>query len=65
MIGASLILTIAGLDDSGPGHWQTICEQLSPNCIRIELGMWDRLVISMPSQALEIGHLEDFFCSSL
>lgn len=37
-----LILTVPGLDNSGPGHWQTIWEQMSPNCVRVELGMWER-----------------------
>lgn len=37
-----LILTIPGLNNSGPGHWQSRWEQDSPDCRRVELGMWDR-----------------------
>ena len=36
-----LILLIPGLNDSGPGHWQTIWAQQLPNASRVELGMWD------------------------
>lgn len=37
-----LILTVPGLNNSGPGHWQTIWEQTRDDCRRVELGMWDR-----------------------
>ncbi|MBU6267341.1 MAG: alpha/beta hydrolase [Sphingomonadales bacterium] len=37
-----LILTVPGLHNSGPGHWQTIWEQARDNCRRVELGLWDR-----------------------
>jgi predicted alpha/beta hydrolase family esterase len=36
------ILTVPGLMNSGPGHWQTLWEALFPNCRRVELGSWDR-----------------------
>lgn len=36
-----LILTVPGLDNSGPGHWQTRWEQSLPDCRRAELGLWD------------------------
>ncbi len=32
------ILTIPGLDNSGPGHWQSLWEQKFPDCERIDLG---------------------------
>ncbi|MFY8195641.1 alpha/beta hydrolase [Novosphingobium sp. B1] len=35
-----LILTVPGLDNSGPGHWQTNWEQTLSNCQRVELGLW-------------------------
>lgn len=35
-----LILTVPGLDNSGPGHWQTNWEQTLPDCQRAELGLW-------------------------
>jgi predicted alpha/beta hydrolase family esterase len=35
------ILLIPGLNDSGPGHWQTHWEHKYPNAHRVELGMWD------------------------
>lgn len=37
-----LILTVPGLDNSGPGHWQTLWEQSRGDCRRVDLGMWDR-----------------------
>lgn len=36
-----LILVVPGLNDSGPGHWQTLWEQELPACQRVDLGMWD------------------------
>ena len=35
------ILTIPGLDNSGPGHWQSLWEQKFPDCERIDLGNWN------------------------
>lgn len=37
-----LILTVPGLHNSGPDHWQTLWEQERRDCRRVELGMWDR-----------------------
>lgn len=37
-----MILTVPGLLNSGPGHWQTIWEAELPNCRRVELGSWSR-----------------------
>lgn len=37
-----LVLTVPGLHNSGPGHWQSLWEQHRPDCHRVELGMWDR-----------------------
>ncbi|WJT00367.1 RBBP9/YdeN family alpha/beta hydrolase [Novosphingobium humi] len=37
-----LVLTLPGLGNSGPGHWQTRWEAIHPHCRRIELGLWDR-----------------------
>jgi uncharacterized protein len=37
-----LILTVPGLNNSGPTHWQTLWEQQRSDCRRVELGMWDR-----------------------
>ena len=36
-----LILLVPGLNDSGPGHWQTHWERELPNCARVDLGSWD------------------------
>lgn len=36
-----LVLLIPGLNNSGPGHWQTAWERRFPNAARVELGMWD------------------------
>ncbi|MET0239028.1 MAG: alpha/beta hydrolase [Sphingobium sp.] len=37
---APLVLTVPGLDNSGPGHWQSIWERERPDCERADLGMW-------------------------
>jgi predicted alpha/beta hydrolase family esterase len=34
------ILTVPGLNGSGPGHWQTLWEQERRDCSRVDLGMW-------------------------
>jgi predicted alpha/beta hydrolase family esterase len=36
-----LILTVPGLDDSGPDHWQTRWLRTVPDSGKAELGMWD------------------------
>lgn len=36
-----LCLTIPGLGNSGPGHWQSIWEAERSDCERIDLGLWD------------------------
>ena len=35
------ILTIPGLYNSGPTHWQSLWERRFTNCERVELGDWD------------------------
>jgi predicted alpha/beta hydrolase family esterase len=35
-----LVLLIPGLNDSGPGHWQTLWQREMPDAERVELGMW-------------------------
>src|SRR3546814_4691544 len=35
------ILTIPGLNNSGPTHWQSLWEHRFPHSERIELGRWD------------------------
>jgi predicted alpha/beta hydrolase family esterase len=37
-----LILTVPGLDGSGPSHWQTLWEQELPGCARVDLGSWHK-----------------------
>lgn len=39
---APLVLLVPGLNNSGPGHWQTIWEDTRGDCQRVELGMWDQ-----------------------
>ena len=34
------VLTVPGLDGSGPAHWQTLWEQLRVDTGRVELGQW-------------------------
>lgn len=35
------ILTVPGLGNSGPTHWQTLWEKARDDTVRVELGMWD------------------------
>jgi uncharacterized protein len=35
-----LVLIVPGLDNSGPGHWQTRWEEEIEGCSRVELGRW-------------------------
>jgi len=35
------ILTVPGLNGSGPAHWQTLWERNRPSVVRAELGMWN------------------------
>ncbi len=37
-----LLLTIPGIDNSGPDHWQTIWERERDDCRRVDLGEWSR-----------------------
>lgn len=37
-----LVLTIPGLGNSGPEHWQTIWEREREDCQRVNLGDWER-----------------------
>jgi uncharacterized protein len=48
-----LCLTLPGLDDSGPDHWQTLWEAQRPNIERVPLGSW-----SQPSRNMWIARLE-------
>jgi predicted alpha/beta hydrolase family esterase len=34
------ILTVPGLNGSGPSHWQTLWEQGRSDCVRADLGQW-------------------------
>jgi hypothetical protein len=48
------ILTIPGLDNSGPTHWQSLWEHKFDNCERIELGQWNA-----PDRALWVARIGD------
>jgi hypothetical protein len=37
-----IVLTVPGLNGSGPSHWQTLWEKSRPDTARIELGMWSQ-----------------------
>lgn len=37
-----LVLIVPGLNNSGPGHWQSVWENTRTDCQRVELGMWDQ-----------------------
>lgn len=36
------ILTVPGLNNSGPSHWQSLWERFRGDTLRVELGQWDR-----------------------
>lgn len=36
-----VVLTVPGLDGSGPAHWQTIWEEIRTDTRRVELGQWN------------------------
>lgn len=36
-----VILTVPGLGNSGPGHWQSTWEAHLPRCRRVDLGLWE------------------------
>lgn len=38
---APLCLTIPGLGNSGPTHWQSVWERTRHDCKRVQLGCWD------------------------
>lgn len=35
-----LVLTIPGLNNSGPDHWQSVWEETRGDCTRVDLGSW-------------------------
>jgi uncharacterized protein len=37
-----LLLMVPGLNNSGPDHWQTKWEAERDDCLRVDLGMWDK-----------------------
>ncbi len=37
-----LLLTVPGLGNSGPDHWQSRWEKELPHCRRVDLGLWDK-----------------------
>ncbi|MDE1914924.1 MAG: serine hydrolase family protein [Sphingomonadales bacterium] len=39
---APLVLTVPGLFNSGPGHWQTLWDEQRADCRRVDLGRWDK-----------------------
>jgi predicted alpha/beta hydrolase family esterase len=39
---APLCLMVPGIDNSGPEHWQSRWEERREDCVRVELGLWDR-----------------------
>ena len=40
--GAPVVLTVPGIDNSGPGHWQSIWEAQRSDTRRVALGMWNK-----------------------
>src|SRR3546814_10460799 len=48
------IMTIPGLHNSGPAHWQSLWQQKFPDTRRVDLGDWDN-----PDQALWVARIAD------
>jgi predicted alpha/beta hydrolase family esterase len=48
-----VVLTIPGLNNSGPGHWQTIWEETRGDCRRVDLGSW-----ASPSRNIWVSRLD-------
>ncbi|RVT43520.1 RBBP9/YdeN family alpha/beta hydrolase [Sphingobium algorifonticola] len=48
-----VVLTVPGLNNSGPGHWQTIWEERRGDCRRVDLGSW-----SSPSRNAWVNRLD-------
>lgn len=40
--GTPVVLTVPGLNNSGPAHWQSVWERERGDCQRAELGLWSR-----------------------
>jgi predicted alpha/beta hydrolase family esterase len=53
------ILTIPGLNNSGPTHWQSLWERRFARCERVELGQWDSpdkdLWVDRIADAIDVG----------
>lgn len=52
---APLILTVPGIDNSGPRHWQSIWERELDDCARVELGSWERPACGDPVIGSPLG----------
>ncbi|MFA6219409.1 MAG: alpha/beta hydrolase [Erythrobacter sp.] len=37
-----ILLTLPGLNNSGPSHWQSLWEEKRDDCFRVDFGMWER-----------------------
>ena len=48
-----LCLTVPGLGNSGPDHWQTIWERDRRDCERVPLGCWNN-----PSRNVWVGRID-------
>lgn len=42
LFGAPLVLMVPGVDNSGPGHWQSIWENQRNDARRADLGAWNK-----------------------
>jgi uncharacterized protein len=51
--GQPAVLTIPGLNNSGPDHWQTLWERRRGDCSRVNLGDWDN-----PRRELWVNRLD-------
>ena len=49
-----LVLTVPGLANSGPSHWQSLWEARRADCLRVELGDWDQ-----PSRRRWVARLDE------
>src|ERR1035437_2337605 len=47
------VLVVPGLNNSGPGHWQTRWEKLYPSFERVEQAQWDKPLLDVWSDRLD------------
>ncbi|HZV57606.1 MAG TPA: alpha/beta hydrolase [Sphingobium sp.] len=61
------VLTVPGLNNSGPDHWQSIWERETPWLSRVDLGLWERpqrnVWVTRLSQAIRSSRAPVVLCA--